>query len=97
MSEKEELLNALKALKPEITVRFKVREIALFGSFVREEQTVNSDVDVVVEFDEDADLLTLVALGQFLEERLQRKVDLGTKRSLRSGIREQVLKEMAMI
>lgn len=97
MSEKEELLNALKALKPEITVRFKVREIALFGSFVREEQTVNSDVDVVVEFDEDTDLLTLVALGQFLEERLQRKVDLGTKRSLRSGIREQVLKEMAMI
>jgi hypothetical protein len=97
MSEKEELLNALKALKPEITVRFKVREIALFGSFLREEQTVNSDVDVVVEFDEDADLLTLVALGQFLEERLRRKVDLGTKRSLRSGIREQVLKEMAMI
>jgi hypothetical protein len=97
MNEKEELLNALRALKPEITARFKVKEIALFGSFVRGVQTAVSDVDLVVEFDEDADLLILVALGQFLEEHLQRKVDLGTKRSLRSGIREQVLKEMATI
>ncbi len=97
MSEKEKLISALKALKPEITVRFKVKEIGLFGSFVRGEQTTVSDIDLLVEFEEGADLLDLVALGQFLEDRLQRKVDLGTRRSLRAEIREQVLKEMAMI
>ena len=97
MSEKEQVLSALKALKPEVAARFKVKEMALFGSLVRGEQSVDSDVDLVVEFDEGADLFDLVALGQFLEERLRRKVDLGTKLSLRTEIREQVLKEMATI
>ena len=97
MSEKEQVLNALKALKPELAARFKVKEIALFGSFVRGEQSSASDIDLVVELEEEADLFDLEALGQFLEERLQRKVDLGTKRSLRMEIRDHVLKEMATI
>lgn len=97
MNEKEKLVNALKALKPEIIARFKVKEIGLFGSCVRGEQTAASDVDLLVEFDRAADLFDMVALAQFLEERLQRKVDLGTRRSLRPELREQVLKEMAMI
>ena len=97
MNEKEKLINALRELKPEIAVRYKVKEIGLFGSFVRGEQTTVSDVDLLVEFDDGADLFDLVALGQFLEERLQRKVDLGTRRSLRPELREQVLKEMATL
>jgi len=97
MNEKEQVLNALKALKPEMAARFKVREIGLFGSFVRGEQSPASDIDLVVELEEEADLFDLVALGQFLEERLRRKVDVGTKRSLRTEIREQVFKEMATI
>ncbi|OGP79833.1 MAG: nucleotidyltransferase, partial [Deltaproteobacteria bacterium RBG_16_49_23] len=67
------------------------------GSFVRSEQNSASDIDLVVEFEEKADLYDLVALGQFLEERLGRKVDLGTKGSLRKEIRGQVLKEMISI
>jgi uncharacterized protein len=97
MSEKEQVLNTLKALKQEMTTRFKVKEIALFGSFVRGEQGSASDVDLLVELAEGADLFDLVALGQFLEERLGRKVDLGTKRSLRKEIRDHVFKEMATI
>ena len=97
MSEKAEVLNALKALKPEMTTRFKVKEIALFGSLVRGEQSAASDVDLVVEFEEGADLFDLVALGQFLEERLGRKVDVGTKGSLRKELRDQVFREMATI
>ncbi len=77
--------------------RFKVKEIALFGSFVRSEQGSASDIDLVVEFGEEADLFDLVALGQFLEEHLRRKVDLGTKGSLRKEIREEVFKEMISI
>jgi predicted nucleotidyltransferase len=44
-----------------------------------------------------ADLFELVALGQFLEERLGRKVDLGTRGSLQKGIRGQVFNEMISI
>lgn len=97
MSEKEQILNRLKALQPEMTARFKVKEIALFGSFVRGEQSPTSDVDLLVELEEGADLFDLMALGQFLEEHLGRKVDVGTKRSLRREIRDKVLKEMATI
>lgn len=97
MNDRELIIGELRALRPEITSRFKVREIALFGSFVRGEQNDQSDIDLLVEFDEGADLFDLVALGQFLEERLHRKVDLGTRRSLHPGLRDRVLKEMAPI
>lgn len=97
MNQKEQVLGSLKVLKPEMARRFKVKEIALFGSFVRSEQNTASDIDLVVEFEEKADLFDLVALGQFLEERLGRKVDLGTKSSLRKEIRGHVLKEMISV
>lgn len=97
MKQKEQVLKSLKVLKPEITKRFKVREIALFGSFLRSEQNPASDIDLIVEFEEKADLFDLVALGQFLEERLGRKVNLGTKGSLRKEIRDEVFKEMISI
>jgi hypothetical protein len=97
MNQKEQVLQSLKVLKPEMARRFKVKEIALFGSFVRSEQNSASDIDFVVEFEEEADLFDLVGLGQFLEERLGRKVDLGTKDSLRREIRSQVFKEMVSI
>lgn len=93
----EEVLRTLKALKPEIRARYKVKEIGLFGSFLRGEQSETSDIDLLVDFEERADLFDLVALAQFLEERLQRKVDLVSTRALREELREQVLKEVAML
>jgi predicted nucleotidyltransferase len=97
MSKKEEILDTLKALKPELAARFKVQEIGLFGSFVRGEQNAESDIDLVVDLNNDADLFDLIRLGNFLEERLHRKVDVGTRRSLRPEIREQVMRELATV
>jgi predicted nucleotidyltransferase len=97
MNQKEQVLELLRVLKPEMANRFKVKEMALFGSFVRSEENSASDIDLVVEFEEKADLFDLVALGQFLEERLGRKVDLGTKGSLRKEIRDEVFREMISI
>ncbi len=90
----EELLVKLGALKPEVATRYKVREVALFGSFVRGEQGGASDVDVLVDFEEGADLFDLVGLALFLEEELQRKVDVVPKRALRAELRETVLREV---
>jgi len=90
----EELLVKLGALKPEVATRYKVREIALFGSFVRGEQGGASDIDVLVDFEEGADLFDLVGLALFLEEELQRKVDVVPKRALRAELRETVLREV---
>ena len=90
----EELLVRLRTLKPEVAARYKVREIALFGSFVRGEQDGASDIDVLVDFEEGADLFDLVGLALFLEEKLQREVDVVPKRALRAEFRETVFKEV---
>jgi predicted nucleotidyltransferase len=53
-----------------------------------------SDIDVLVDFQEDADLLDLVGLGLFLEEHLGRKVDVVPRKALRKEIRDSVLHEV---
>jgi len=93
----ENLLGTLKALKPEIAARYKVKEIGLFGSFVRREQSESSDVDILVDFEEGADLFDLVGLALFLEEKLQRKVDVIPKNALRVELRESVLREVVSL
>lgn len=92
-----ELVIKLKELKPIIAALYKAKEIGLFGSFVRGEQSATSDVDVLVEFEEDADLFDLVGLALRLEEELQRKVDVIPKRALREELREAVLEEVVAL
>ena len=54
-------------------------------------------MDVLVEFEEDADLFDLVALALYLEEKLNRKVDVVPERSLREELRASILEEVAYI
>ena len=67
------------------------RNIRLFGSAARGEDRPGSDVDLLVEMESDRSLLDLVALGQDLEELLQRKVDVLTDSSVHPAIRPYVL------
>lgn len=90
----EDYLATLRTLKPDLAVRYKVREIGVFGSFVRGEQNQTSDIDVLVEFEEDADLFDLAGLGLFLEQVFQRKVDVVPKRALRTELRSTILREV---
>jgi predicted nucleotidyltransferase len=91
---RQELLRKLRELKPEVAARYKVKEMGLFGSFVRGEQREASDVDILVDFGERADLFDLVGLALFLEEELHQKVDIVPKRALRAELRESVLREV---
>lgn len=97
MDHREDIIKMLSELKTELANRFKVDNLGLFGSFGRSEQNMESDIDILVEFRQGADLLDLVALGNFLEEKLGRRVDIVTKRALRPEIRDQVLKEVSMV
>jgi predicted nucleotidyltransferase len=93
----EDLLAKLKELKPTLAARYKAKEIGLFGSFARGEQGASSDIDVLVEFEEEADLFDLIGLSLHLEEALQRKVDVVPKRALRTELRESVLQEVVSL
>jgi len=93
----QNLLLKLKELKPAVKKHYKAKEIGLFGSFVREEQSSSSDVDLLVEFEEKADLFDLIGLTLFLEEELKCKVDVVPKRALRTEIRDSVLQEVMIL
>ena len=93
----QDLLIKLKELKPAITARYKAREMGVFGSFIRGEQNANSDIDILVEFDEEADLFDLMGLTILLEKELQRKVDVIPRRALRTELRESVLREVVAL
>ncbi len=97
MNTKESILATLRDLKTEIQARYKVGDLGVFGSVMRGEEDPNSDIDVLVEFKEDASLFDLVGLALFLEEKLNRKVDVVSKRALRAEIREAVLREVATV
>jgi predicted nucleotidyltransferase len=68
----------------EFCQRWKIRELALFGSVLRDDFTPTSDVDMLVTFAEDANwsLLDHIKMQQELEALLQRKVDLLSKRAV---------------
>jgi len=93
----ENLLAKLRELKPFVAARYKAKEIGLFGSFVRGDQNADSDIDVLVEFEEGADLFDLMGLTLHLEEVLQRKVDVVPKRALREELRKPVLREVVSL
>ncbi|NCO42861.1 MAG: nucleotidyltransferase [Armatimonadetes bacterium CG_4_10_14_3_um_filter_66_18] len=97
MDSRDTLVGQLQKLKPDLQREFGVREIGLFGSFARNQQNADSDVDLLVEFEPGASLLELVGLGQFLESRLLRRVDLVTRRALRDEMRARVLEEAAPV
>ena len=69
----------LAALLPDLRERYAVRALFLFGSFARGEQTPDSDLDLLVEFDRTPGLLTFAALTRLLEDRLGVPVDLATR------------------
>jgi len=79
--------------------RYQVRELAVFGSFQRGEQTPESDIDLLVDFLPDATpgFLTLSRMQRELSELLHRPVDLVPKGGLKPAIRNQVLAEAKVV
>jgi uncharacterized protein len=72
--DKENILSELRSLKNDLTTRYEVNKIGVFGSIARNEANDNSDIDVVV--DMQPNILKRVNLKIELEERFGRKVDI---------------------
>ncbi|MHB0876008.1 MAG: nucleotidyltransferase family protein [Anaerolineae bacterium] len=87
------LIERLRTMLPELSERYGVAGLAVFGSYVREEQTSASDLDVLVEFEAPISLYRQVELEDLLSQRLGVKVDLVPRRALRPRVGERVLRE----
>ena len=78
--------------------RYHVKEMAIFGSAARGDMRPGSDIDIVVEFDPEANVgWEFFELEEELTRIFARKVDLGTKRSLKPWIRPRALREALVI
>ncbi|MDI6736671.1 MAG: nucleotidyltransferase family protein [bacterium] len=93
----KEIVEILAAPNDELKRRYKVKEIGIFGSFVRNEQKETSDIDILVEFEELPDLLKFIEIERYLEMLLGLRVDLIRKSVLRKELKERVLKEVVNI
>lgn len=89
----KEIEDTLKRYKPVLRERFQVKEIGLFGSYVRGEESENSDVDILVAF-EGTIGWEFIDLKDFLEEILGKEVDLVTVNALKPQLRDDILKEV---
>jgi len=93
----EEVIEILQKHKKEIRQKYKVKELGIFGSFVRGEHKKRSDVDVLVEYYELPGLLELIDLEIYIEKLLRKKVDLVEKEGIRPELKKIILKEVIYI
>ncbi len=88
----EALLNQREKIR-QIASKHGASNIQIFGSVARQENTVDSDIDFLVELDTQRTLLDQIALIQDLEELLGCRVDVVEPDCLHEAIRRQVLQE----
>ncbi|HEX2768061.1 MAG TPA: nucleotidyltransferase family protein [Geobacteraceae bacterium] len=94
----EEIQTIIREHKTELTERFGVSEIGVFGSVVRGEARDESDVDVLVEFGRPIGFNKFMDLEFYLEEILGvAKVDLVTKSGLKPYIGQHILREVRYV
>ncbi len=78
--------------------RNRIRKLAFFGSVLRDDFSADSDIDVLVEFEPDAQIgLQFFKMEQELSEILGRKVDLNTAGFLSKYFREKVIAEAEVL
>jgi predicted nucleotidyltransferase len=86
-------LRALRERLPELAEEFHVRSLEVFGSYVRDEQTPKSDLDVLVTFEQAPGLFELVELRDRLSDVLGVPVDLVMKTALKPRLKQRILDE----
>ena len=92
----ERIISILKEHKAELKEKYWVKEIGIFGSYVSGEYKEKSDLDILVEFEEDAKigLLKFVNLENYLSDLIGVKVDLVEKSALKPRIGKNILREV---
>ena len=93
-----EIKTILSEHKPEFEKKYFVNQIGIFGSYARGDQKINSDVDVLVSFTKEFGIGSkFITLAHELEELLNMKVDLVSKRGIKDRYLKYVLKDIIYV
>jgi predicted nucleotidyltransferase len=91
----KDILNFLKNEKAFLRNEFGVINIGLFGSYAKETQRSDSDIDMVVEIEKSKkDIHSYLRLKRFLEKEFSKKVDLGFEHTLKPVIKDKIKGEI---
>ncbi len=97
MRTRSEILGQLREIRNELAVQYPIRKIGVFGSYSRDRQTDESDLDIVVEFDQPIGMMAFVHLKDRIADRLGIRVDLVTPDGLHPLIRDRVMHEVVYV
>ncbi len=87
------IIEKLRKNKSVVENKYGVKNLEIFGSYIRGEQKKGSDLDILVEFHLTIDLFKYIELENFLSKKLGVKVDLVMKDTLKPRIKDRILKE----
>ncbi len=96
MKNLEEIKKIINQHRKELEQKYKVKTIAIFGSYVRGEQKERSDIDILVEFTEPVGFL-FFHLADYLEEILKVKVDLLTPDGIKPNRRKYIIENLIYV
>ena len=82
MTDLNSIKQILTQLKPELTNKYHVSSIGLFGSIVRDDFNSNSDIDIIVDFSKPIGI-EFIDLAEFIERKLKKSVDLVSKNGVK--------------
>ena len=96
MSELSSIKQILTQLKPELTQKYFVNSIGLFGSIVRDDFTDKSDVDIIVDFSKPIGI-EFIDLADYIESKLSKKVDLVSRNGIKPKYFQQIQSEIIYV
>ncbi|GGM97582.1 nucleotidyltransferase [Dyadobacter beijingensis] len=80
-----DVMQILEKLKPELAEKYHVSSIGLFGSIVRDDFTSESDVEILVDFNQPIGI-EFVALADFIENKIGKTIDLVSKKGCQTKV-----------
>lgn len=91
------IIKKLKELKPILKEQYGIEEFALFGSVAKGTETENSDIDIAILQMQLKSGFDLIRAKNFLQEQLNRKVDIGTFKSMKTFIKNRIQKDFIYV
>ena len=95
--DKQETINFLANHKQELKEKYGVTKIGLFGSYIRGNENENSDIDIAVEITSENKFRSFFGLKKYLEEKFNKRVDLGIETNLKPIAKKYILKEIIYV
>ena len=97
MKKKEEVISVLKEKRSDLIKKYHITRIGIFGSVIRDEAVPGSDIDILVDFSDDASLLDHSGLKIYLENIFGEPVDVVPERAIRAELRIPILSDVVYI